>query len=337
MNDSNEPTRSSSPVIIFGEALIDTFGSQRIPGGAPYNVACHLAALGLQPWLITRLGKDAGASQLHNQAARFGLETGGFQCDRHYPTGCVAIHEDSNGHHFEIDPQSAYDFINTSKALQQLPAYLHVAEPDPAPWLYFGTLALRNTHAREQFAQLRQTLRHRAFVDLNWRPGQIDPDQVLELLHNIDILKLNVNELAMLLHWLDLPNQYTTQRPELDQQRGEIGSLLRSTGAQRLIVTYGAAGTAIWNQRGSCLAVEAGVPTTTIDTVGAGDAIAAIWLAGLSRNWPEVATLQRGNRFAAAICAIRGATPEQLDFYLCWRQRWQFHQRPYPPGIVLRT
>ncbi len=330
MNGSSEPTRSSSPVIIFGEALIDIFGKQRIPGGAPYNVACHLAALGLQPWLITRLGKDADATHLHNQAAHFDLETGGFQRDPHYPTGRVDIHEDASGHHFKIAPQQAYDFINANEALQQLPAYLYITEPDPAPWLYFGTLALRSAYAREQFAQLRQTLRHRAFVDLNWRTGQIDPAQVLELLQHIDVLKLNVEELALLLNWFDLPTQGATRLPVNSQQRKEIGSLLQNTGTQRLIVTYGSEGTAIWNQCGNCLAIEAGIPTTIIDTVGAGDAIAAIWLAGLSCNWPEVVTLQRGNHFASAVCAVRGATPEQLAFYHGWQQRWKLPQLPHP-------
>ncbi len=335
MNGTDKPTRSGGPVIIFGEALIDAFGEQQIPGGAPYNVACHLAALGLRPWLITRLGEDAGATRLRNQAARFGLETRGVQCDPYYPTGRVDIHENSGGHDFEISPQQAYDFIDTHEALQQLPAYWHPVKPDPAPWLYFGTLALRSAYAREQFVQLRQTLRHRAFVDLNWRSGQIDPAHVLQLLKHIDILKLNVDELALLLNWFNLPSRRAAKLPATSQQCKEIDTLLQNTGTRRLIVTHGSEGTAIWNQHGTCLAVEAGIPTTIIDTVGAGDAVAAIWLAGLGLGWSETDTLQRGNRFAAAICALHGATPEHLAFYHCWQQRWELPQPTTTPSPVM--
>jgi fructokinase len=56
--------------------------------------------------------------------------------------------------------------------------------------------------------------------------------------------------------------------------------------------------------------------------VGAGDAFSAIVVLGTLRQWALHVTLARANRFAAAICTVRGAVPETLDFYQPWRLEW---------------
>jgi fructokinase len=54
---------------------------------------------------------------------------------------------------------------------------------------------------------------------------------------------------------------------------------------------------------------------TIVDTVGAGDAFAAVLLVGLAKQWPLPLTLQRAQTFASAIVGQRGATVADLSFY----------------------
>ncbi|HEX8955049.1 MAG TPA: PfkB family carbohydrate kinase, partial [Burkholderiaceae bacterium] len=55
---------SNGRVVIFGEMLVDVFGDSVVPGGAPFNVARHLAAFGIDVCLISRIGADAHGDAL---------------------------------------------------------------------------------------------------------------------------------------------------------------------------------------------------------------------------------------------------------------------------------
>jgi fructokinase len=68
--------RRDSRVILFGEALVDELPStDGHPGGAPFNVACHLRAFGVEPLLISRVGEDPEGEMLRRAALRQGLDT----------------------------------------------------------------------------------------------------------------------------------------------------------------------------------------------------------------------------------------------------------------------
>jgi len=54
---------------------------------------------------------------------------------------------------------------------------------------------------------------------------------------------------------------------------------------------------------------------TIRDTVGAGDAFAAMLAAGVVLRWPAETTLRLADRLAAKICGIEGAIPEDPAFY----------------------
>ena len=75
-------------------------------------------------------------------------------------------------------------------------------------------------------------------------------------------------------------------------------------------------------ERGSCLFTGDDrhdiQPTRDIqikDTVGAGDAFAAMLAIGYMRNWPAERTLASANRLATMVCGIEGAIPGDPAFY----------------------
>jgi fructokinase len=59
-----------------------------------------------------------------------------------------------------------------------------------------------------------------------------------------------------------------------------------------------------------------------VDTVGAGDAFAAVALIGFTRDWPVEQTLARALDFAAWICGMRGATSADAERYARYREAW---------------
>jgi fructokinase len=88
----------------------------------------------------------------------------------------------------------------------------------------------------------------------------------------------------------------------------------------RLIVTRGASGYAAYDALGRRIAHGEGEPVARlVDSVGAGDAFSAAYLALQSAGRPLAASLAAANRYAAAICAKRGALPEDLEFFRAWR------------------
>ncbi len=307
-------------MIVFGECLVDWIDECAIPGGAPFNVARHLAGLGLEPYFVTRLGEDAHGRLLRAELARCGLSEAGVQADPLRPSGQVIVRAGPQGHGFEILPDQAYDHIAVI-ATAQLPA--RYRDPHRPPWLYHGTLAQRASRSRESLQRLRASLVHRSFVDLNWREGHVAPELAQDAAAHADWLKLSADELVLLLRWAQRESPYAHALPPAGARCPAIGAVLGQRPGARCVVTHGAAGYALWDGLGQCRLSGPGTrPEAIVDTVGAGDAFSAITLAGLVLGWSEELALARANDFAGAICTVRGAVPADPGFHAAWRHRW---------------
>lgn len=303
------PGTAGAP-IIFGEALVDAFADRLLPGGAPFNVACHLAALGLRPMLITRMGEDAGGQQLRATAARCGLGLSGVQHDAH--TARVDVHEHAGGHVFSIPAMQAFDRIDATAALAACAAI------DDTGWLYFGTLALRERPSRQALERLRAGGARRTFVDLNWRDAGPSPALIQQVVGRVDVLKLSDAELIQVLGWFSLPR--IAGVPQAGDYQRSILRLCRQMDVRTLLVTYGADGAAAWNEDGFCTA-RAHPPRhfDVVDTVGAGDAFSALMLAGLLHGRVLPCLLNDAVSFASLSCTWRGALPTEMAPYAPWR------------------
>ncbi len=308
----NHPLAS---IVVFGEALVDDFITEQVVGGAPFNVARHLAALHASPLMITRIGADANGATVHAEFTRFGMLEQGLQIDPREPTGRVLVEREGGEHRFIILPQQAYDHIEAAPALAAL------AQCVPAT-LYFGTLAQRADSARAALHALLAATTAQRYLDLNVREGQVSERCVFESLHQADIVKVNEEELINLFGW------YTQLRPDTAdmssaEMRAPCATLIRVFALQTLIVTLGARGALCFDADGVVLsACDGPAVSGLVDTVGAGDAFSAIFLLGEARGWPLATTLARANQFAGAICSIAGAVPADRAFYAPWLARW---------------
>lgn len=302
-------------IVVFGEALVDDFITEQVVGGAPFNVARHLAAFGASPLAITRIGEDAAGALVRAEFSYFGMAQHGLQIDPHAPTGRVVVERADGQHRFIILPEQAYDAIDADLALAACAAH--------APELiYFGTLAQRADTSRAALRAMLQASPARRYLDLNVRSGQVSERCVYESLCEAAILKVNEEELADLFGW------YTHERHDTaDMQQPSVHkacfALMRSFGLEAMIVTLGARGAMYFHRDGRVIASAAPPQAVRlVDTVGAGDAFSAIFLLGQSLGWPVEETLARANEFAGAICGIAGAVPASLGFYQPFRSRW---------------
>ena len=296
-------TLNRNPVI-FGEVLFDEFpdgtgGVDAVLGGAPFNVAWHLRGFGLNPLLISRIGEDARGREILDAMTDWGLDTSGLQCDPGRPTGRVAVTLEAGEPSYDIVADVAWDAIEAHAALGA------VAGLNP-PLLYHGSLALRAGDSRHALQSLRRELDAPAFVDVNLRAPWWQAETLEPLLRGSPWLKLNGDECATLAATWGLDG------PE---------ALRRHFGATALLLTHGADG-AEWVGAGERLPVRPGPVADFQDAVGAGDALAAVFLLGEIEGWPAATRLERGVAFAAAVCGLRGALTADPAFYTPFKENW---------------
>jgi len=286
--------------VLFGEVLFDHFpDGEVVLGGAPFNVAWHLNAFGARPVLISRVGNDALGRRIRDAMQSWRMDTAGLQLDSAHPTGTVDVSIENDEPRYDIVEHRAWDFINADS----LPPVTDAA------LLYHGSLALRSPVSRQTLDCLHANLDAPIFVDVNLRPPWWKREEVDRRLDAARWVKLNDDELVTL-----APAGNTLeQRATLLQQAHRLALL---------ITTRGAEGALAHDSKGHALQVQPPVTDKLTDTVGAGDAFAAVIILGLLNDWDLEQTLQRAQTFASAIVGIRGATPEHRDFYTVFRQHW---------------
>jgi len=305
----------ASCTVVFGEALVDDFITEQVVGGAPFNVARNLAAFGMAPLMITRIGDDKAGESVRAEFTRFGMPQEGLQCDPAESTGRVVVERGAGEHRFIILPDQAYDHIDAACALKA------AAQAAPAT-IYFGTLAQRHGTSRHALRGLLGASNARRYLDLNVRKDQVSERCVFESLHAADIVKVNEDELVNLFSWYTR-TRHDTSRIDSMEVRTACATLLRIFSLEALVVTLGPRGAVVFCADGSVIADHGSVPPRRIiDTVGAGDAFSAVFLLGRAHGWPLQQTLARANQFAGAICGISGAVPTDLAFYEPWLSSW---------------
>jgi len=307
LNEVKNQTQVGKVVALFGEVLADIFPDQTILGGAPFNVTRHLNAFKLHPLLISRTGHDALNDELMQEMTRLGLDTSGMQNDLLYPTGQVKVIFENGNHRYEILPDQAYDHIHAG--------ITHMITLALKPQLtYFGTLAQRGMESRLALDKFLSDGKSPSFLDINLRKPWYNKHTIKRSLLRADILKMNEEELEVIAGYFKLKGQDKVQIALILANQFQI---------KTVVVTDGASGCWMLNEERQLLtsrSVE--IPQPLVDTVGAGDAFAAVFILGLISGWDMPLTLKRANQFASAICGIPGAAPQSLEFYSRFCNEW---------------
>ncbi len=293
-------------VLVIGEILFDCFPEYRRIGGAPFNFAFHLKKLGLPVRFVSRVGDDEPGRAILAFLVQQGFDERDVQVDPQHETGSVQVRLDGRGvPTFEITADVAYDHIEPAGAAK------HLTAPGTR-LLYFGSLAQRT---RRGFATIQKLLAQRprtvkSFYDINLRPGGYDDPLITASLKQADLLKMNRDELLTL---ADIFKKRGTD--------GEIVSYLMKTfDIETVSLTLGAEGSEMFTGGRRYRQPPASVDRMA-DTVGAGDAYAAMIALGYLQRWPAAKTIAGAGRFAARLCGVEGALLTDDDDYRSIRQQ----------------
>ncbi len=307
----NQESITSNRPVIFGEVLFDQFpDGTAVLGGAPFNVAWHLQGFGRSPLFLSRIGKDEPGAAIRDSMIEWGMDVGGLQTDTGYPTGMVEVRMAESTHSFHILPDQAYDHWD----IDQCP----LEAIQKASLLYHGTLVQRSETMRRSLEQLLSAVDLPVFVDLNLREPWWTVAEMPRYMQHARWAKLNDEEMETVGRGL---NFGTTELKSAARQ------LQAEYQLDAVIVTRGEVGAFCLDKAtDEFIEVKPQGTDGVLDTVGAGDAFAAVFLLGLLDEWPLTLAMHRAQAFAELICRQRGATKADKQLYQNVLKQWSGHQ-----------
>jgi len=293
------PAEPRKPRILScGEVLWDLFPEGARFGGAPANFACHAALLGGDVTMLSAVGKDIRGDEAVTILRGFGVEIYLVQRIADAITGSVGVNVDTAGKpSFEIHAGSAWDLINWTDALEA-----KLSEVDA---IYFGTLGQRGAVSRATIRRAMELARERGILrvlDVNLRSPFYDAALIRESIAQASVLKLSDDELSEVATACGIA---LDTKPE-----ATLRSLLTRFGLHLVVMTRGAEGALFVSPNG--VIDQPGIPTTVVDTVGAGDSFMAAFVLGILRGDAPEVILQKACEIASAVCSQSGAVPARF-------------------------
>jgi fructokinase len=284
---------SARPVIAgIGEVLWDVYPDAAHFGGAPANFACHAASLGAEAWMVSAVGADELGDLALDSLGQRGVKCASVTRDPKHATGRVLVTLDAVGQaSYEFAADTAWDHLSWSDQRASLARRCDA--------VCFGTLGQRSSISRDTIRRFVEATPPAALkvFDVNLRQHFYDAETIERSLQIASALKLNGEELPIVAELcgikaraprdilMELMTRYELRFAALTH--GHEGALLIAAG-----------------EESECPAV----PTTVVDTVGAGDAFTATLVFDFLRGLPVVEINRHANAVASFVCSQPGAT-----------------------------
>ncbi|MGO4595155.1 carbohydrate kinase [Leifsonia sp. 2TAF2] len=298
------PAFTSRPdVLVIGESVMDIIsdGLEELhrPGGSPMNVAVGLARLGHRTELLTQLGDDAEGDAIRQHLTDAGVTI--------HPGSITAAPTSTAIATLQADGSASYEFT-----IEWNLAATHV---DPPRLLHTGSIgAIVEPGAREVRRIIEQQDHALISFDPNIRPA---------IMGSRDHVRRLVEGLTAHAHVVKMSDEDTAWLYPGASTRAVLDALI-AAGVALAIVTLGADGCALMTPN-LFLRLPA-VPTTVVDTVGAGDSFTSALLSEILRldlvetvragalSSTQASRLAQSALSAAAITVSRqGAQPPTTD------------------------
>jgi fructokinase len=298
---------ATTPIAVgLGEILWDCFPDQRRPGGAPANFAFHANQLGLRGVVCSRVGNDELGDEFLEHLRQHSLGIEHVSRDEQHATGRVDIHLDEDRQpHYTFVEDVAWDYLPFDPATESL--------VNAAAAICFGTLAQRSELSRETIQQCLDQAGDRCLkvYDINIRAPWYEPAWINRSLEAADIVKLNEDEVRLLVELLQLG---------MADPQFLAGTLQERFGVQLLCITRGERGCQLIS--GVELAEAPGEPVEVADPVGAGDSFTAAMIYARLHDWPLEHTARFANAVAGLVASRPGAMPSVRDEMKALREKW---------------
>lgn len=274
--------------VAFGEALTDLIrgeGEQWLaaPGGAPWNVARAMAALGIDSAFAGAISSDCFGDALWRESENAGLDRRFLQRYEKAPLLAV-VHE--------LRPPQYFFVGNDSADLHFDDALLPAGWEGRLGWACFGGISLARPPLAQRLLRVAERLKVRGVsicYDPNYRIAMTeayDP-MLLRMAALADVIKVSEEDLCGLFR--------------VDDPATGLCKLRAMQPATVILLTRGGQGAALY--AGERQWQAAPPPVTVVDTVGAGDCA----VAGLLHHRMTQPRAGWGDSLRAAIAAGTGA------------------------------
>ena len=281
----------NNQILCIGEILWDNLPSGAKPGGAPMNVALHLNRIGQKVSISSKVGNDEQGKKLLAFLEDSGLHTDLIQIDETLPTSEVLVHLDENSNAtYEICEPVAWDNLVLTDSL--------INQAKTSGLIIYGTLASRNPETRKTILRLLENDIVK-LIDVNLRQPYDTREIVEELILKSDIVKLNDEELGVFGQWY---NKHKYDEESLVRWFAEAYN------SKMVIVTKGDKGALLYSD--GEFYEHPGFKVDAVDTVGAGDAFLAGFIAALLEGKTNDKALEFACATGAFVASKAGATPE---------------------------
>lgn len=277
-------------IIGIGEVVWDCFPEGRRLGGAPVNFCFFAKELGAESYPVTAIGSEKLGDETFAELEKAGLELS-YVARNTLPTGKVLVTLDAAGvPQYDIVEHVAWDAIESSGKVLKL-----ACEADAVCW---GSLALRSEKSREAIMKIIDTVPNTSWkiFDINIRQHFYSKDLIVESLQKANILKLNEDELPLLISLFSLSPDY-----------GEaIVALIARFSLKYVIFTQGASCSGIYDAGGIISSIDT-PKVEVVDTVGAGDSFTAAFVVNILGGESVAEAHCRAVAVSAYTCTQRGA------------------------------
>jgi fructokinase len=292
-------------ILVIGDILFDHFPNYKRLGGAAFNFAYHLVNLNLPVRFISRVGKEEDGNEILKQLRTLRFPISDIQIDDLHPTGKVLVELTDDGiPNFTILPNVAYDYITFANTISSV-------LDNQIELIYFGTLAQRNEQGFKTMQKIlsRKNPHTKCLYDINLRLHCYNKKIIIKSLKQADVLKLNDEEFDTLKQMMGFGNN--TNR--------FVDYLINEYSLEMISLTKGEKGSDLL-LKDKRFSAKSDKINNIVDTVGAGDAYAAILAIGYQKKWAPEKILAVATEFASRICEIKGAIPSSKQLYKKYKQ-----------------
>jgi len=279
-----------SLILCFGEVLWDIINDQKIPGGAPMNVALHLNKLGQNVRFVSRTGNDQPGSDLEKFLVSNGFNDFLFQRDPHYSTGTAEVDTTDPNNPQYIFPESAWDHIEFDSRLEEDLNHCEV--------VIHGSLIARNDRSYKTLLRILEDDRKYKVFDVNLRRPHYSRNLLEVLLKKANLVKMNEDELRILSGWFFHD----------DTEEHLLEAVSHRFKCEIIVVTKGDGGASLLYHNNYY--THPGFTVEVADTVGAGDAFLAGLLSSLLKGENPRDMLNFASAMAAFVVSKNGANPD---------------------------
>lgn len=278
-------------VIGIGEVLWDILpDGTKMLGGAPANFAYHVMRQGISAVVVSAVGDDSNGKELCRSLQAKQLPTAIEVVE--FPTGAVNVELDDCGiPQYDIIENVAWDNIPATESVLVLAR--------SASAVCFGSLAQRFEVSKATIRTIVQSVPDDALrvFDVNLRQHYYSSETLEWSMSHCDVLKLNDEELQCFVQLFDLNGDETDCCRQLIS-RYEIS---------QVVLTKGAEGSLVVTSKTSNFVPA--VSVEVVDTIGAGDAFTATYIASILKGKSIVEAQYAASVEAAHVCSHAGAMP----------------------------